>query len=117
LEESRLLQVLHFLSSRSASKEHSYEHEQVEDVEDHEEVEESLSLEDREKELIQKALDKHHGKRNMQRIGIGYFRAYAIPKNQRIRLKRMKISITHSVIFGTFFILLSDKYFVQGQFN
>ena len=31
--------------------------------EDHEEVEESLSLEDREKELIQKALEKHKGKR------------------------------------------------------
>lgn len=33
------------------------------DFEDHEEVEESLSLEDREKELIQKALEKHRGKR------------------------------------------------------
>ncbi len=31
--------------------------------EEHEEVEESLSLEDREKELIQKALEKHKGKR------------------------------------------------------
>jgi transcriptional regulator with PAS, ATPase and Fis domain len=31
--------------------------------EQHEEVEESLSLEDREKELIQKALEKHRGKR------------------------------------------------------
>lgn len=30
---------------------------------EHEELEESLSLEDREKELIQKALDKHRGKR------------------------------------------------------
>lgn len=34
-----------------------------EDYEDHIEVEESLSLEDREKELIIKALDKHRGKR------------------------------------------------------
>ncbi len=33
-----------------------------EDV-DHTEVEESLSLEDKEKELIRKALDKHRGKR------------------------------------------------------
>jgi len=35
----------------------------TEDVEAHEEVEESLSLEDREKELIKKALEKHNGKR------------------------------------------------------
>ena len=33
------------------------------DIEAHEEVEESLSLEDREKELIKKALEKHKGKR------------------------------------------------------
>ncbi|MBK7286048.1 MAG: helix-turn-helix domain-containing protein [Flavobacteriales bacterium] len=33
-----------------------------EDV-DHTEVEESLSLEDKEKEMIRKALDKHRGKR------------------------------------------------------
>ena len=33
------------------------------DYEEHEEVEESLSLEEREKELIQKALEKHRGKR------------------------------------------------------
>lgn len=36
---------------------------ETEDIEIHEEVEESLSLEDREKELIQKALDKHRGRR------------------------------------------------------
>jgi len=35
----------------------------TEDVEMQEEVQESLSLEDREKELIQKALEKHRGKR------------------------------------------------------
>ncbi|MBI1835987.1 MAG: sigma-54-dependent Fis family transcriptional regulator [Flavobacteriia bacterium] len=35
----------------------------TEDIEAHEEVEESLSLEDREKELIRKALEKHRGKR------------------------------------------------------
>jgi transcriptional regulator with PAS, ATPase and Fis domain len=35
----------------------------TEDFEFHEEVEESLSLEDREKELIKKALEKHRGKR------------------------------------------------------
>jgi transcriptional regulator with PAS, ATPase and Fis domain len=33
------------------------------DFQEHEEVEESLSLEEREKELIQRALEKHHGKR------------------------------------------------------
>lgn len=36
---------------------------QTEDFEIHEEVQESLSLEDREKELIRKALDKHRGRR------------------------------------------------------
>jgi transcriptional regulator with PAS, ATPase and Fis domain len=36
---------------------------ETEDFEIHEEVEESLSLENREKELIQKALDKHKGRR------------------------------------------------------
>jgi DNA-binding NtrC family response regulator len=36
---------------------------QTEDFEIHEEVQESLSLEDRERELIQKALDKHRGRR------------------------------------------------------
>ncbi len=40
----------------------TYESE-TEDIEVHEEVEESLSLEDREKELIKKALEKHKGKR------------------------------------------------------
>lgn len=42
------------------------------DFEEHQEVEESLSLEDREKELIQKALDKHRGKRKYaaQELGI-----------------------------------------------
>lgn len=40
-----------------------YEEPDTEDYELHEEVQESLSLEDREKELIQKALDKHRGRR------------------------------------------------------
>ncbi len=35
----------------------------TQDFQEHEEIEESLSLEGREKELIQKALDKHRGKR------------------------------------------------------
>jgi transcriptional regulator with PAS, ATPase and Fis domain len=39
--------------------------------ETHEEVEESLSLEDREKELIQKALEKHRGKRKYAAAELG----------------------------------------------
>jgi transcriptional regulator with PAS, ATPase and Fis domain len=71
LEESRLLSSPTSYQAEVLPKEHSYEHEQVEDVEDHEEVEESLSLEDREKELIQKALDKHHGKRKYAALELG----------------------------------------------
>jgi transcriptional regulator with PAS, ATPase and Fis domain len=41
------------------------------DFETHEEIEESLSLEDREKELIQKALDKHRGKRKYAAAELG----------------------------------------------
>ena len=43
-----------------------------EDFEAHIELEESLSLEDRERELIQKALEKHRGKRKYaaQELGI-----------------------------------------------
>jgi len=41
----------------------AYRPEETEDFEIHEIVQESLSLEDREKELIQKALDKHRGRR------------------------------------------------------
>lgn len=42
---------------------HIYHPNDTEEFEIHEEVEESLSLEDREKELIKKALEKHRGKR------------------------------------------------------
>lgn len=55
----------HLLPSPSAANSdfnRNTEHE-THDFEEHEEVEESLSLEDREKELIQKALEKHRGKR------------------------------------------------------
>lgn len=41
----------------------SYPSNETVDIEVHEEVQESLSLEDREKELIKKALEKHRGKR------------------------------------------------------
>ena len=41
------------------------------DFEDHIEVEESLSLDDREKELISKALEKHRGKRKYAALDLG----------------------------------------------
>ena len=46
-------------------------HHSDEDFEEHEEVEESLSLEDREKELIVKALNKHNGKRKYAAAELG----------------------------------------------
>ena len=51
---------------------HVYTDHPIEKVDDHIEVEESLSLEDREKELIAKALEKHKGKRKYaaQELGI-----------------------------------------------
>lgn len=48
-----------------------FDDEQFEDVEDFIEPEESLSLEDREKELIIKALDKHRGKRKYAALELG----------------------------------------------
>lgn len=42
-----------------------------EEFEDHIELEESLSLEDRERELIQKALEKHRGKRKYAALELG----------------------------------------------
>jgi transcriptional regulator with PAS, ATPase and Fis domain len=46
-------------------------HRPTESFESHEEIEESLSLEDREKELIQKALEKHRGKRKYAALELG----------------------------------------------
>lgn len=46
-------------------------HPNDESFEDHEEVEESLSLEDREKELIKKALQKHKGRRKHAATELG----------------------------------------------
>jgi len=54
---SRLLPV-----AKDKDTEFAYD-KSTDSYEQHEEVEESLSLEDREKELIQKALEKHRGKR------------------------------------------------------
>lgn len=48
-----------------------HDEEHTEDIESHVEVEESLSLEDREKELIQKALEKHRGKRKYAAAELG----------------------------------------------
>ncbi len=48
-----------------------HDDDQTEDIESHIEVEESLSLEDREKELIQKALEKHRGKRKYAAAELG----------------------------------------------
>jgi transcriptional regulator with PAS, ATPase and Fis domain len=72
LDESRLLQT-----STSATynpevrNKEMYNPNDFEDIEEHEEVEESLSLEDREKELIQKALEKHRGKRKYAALELG----------------------------------------------
>jgi len=69
--ESRLLES-HRESSNPSSSSVSYDDHNVEEVEDIEMPEESLSLDDREKELIIKALDKHRGKRKYaaQELGI-----------------------------------------------
>lgn len=55
----------HLLPSPAALKPNDFRREEqfTNDFQEHVEVEESLSLEDRERELIQKALEKHRGKR------------------------------------------------------
>ena len=61
-----------FLPPAQADENFSYSTKLPEDnFESHEEVEESLSLEDREKELIQKALIKHKGKRKYAASELG----------------------------------------------
>lgn len=57
--------------SRRQQEEYEYVHEPEDDFETHEEVEESLSLEEQEKELIQKALEKHKGKRKYAAAELG----------------------------------------------
>jgi transcriptional regulator with PAS, ATPase and Fis domain len=69
LDESRLLSQPTPYKSEVSSEQ--YDLEQVDDYEEHEEVEESLSLEDREKELIIKALEKHRGKRKYAALELG----------------------------------------------
>ena len=59
------------------------------DFHEHIEVEESLSLEDREKELIQKALEKHRGKRKYaaEELGISERTLYRKIKEYNIQAK------------------------------
>jgi transcriptional regulator with PAS, ATPase and Fis domain len=52
-------------------EDYEYVHEPEDDFETHEEVEESLSLEEQERELIQKALEKHKGKRKYAAAELG----------------------------------------------
>jgi transcriptional regulator with PAS, ATPase and Fis domain len=59
------------LPSGTASDVHTTYPTTTETFEIHEEIEESLSLEDREKELIQKALEKHRGKRKYAALELG----------------------------------------------
>lgn len=56
---------------RRQQEDYEYVHEPEDDFETHEEVEESLSLEEQEKELIQKALEKHKGKRKYAAAELG----------------------------------------------
>lgn len=68
--ENRLLET-RMPSPTPVSDAVHFDDEQFEDVEDFIEPEESLSLEDREKELIIKALDKHRGKRKYAALELG----------------------------------------------
>ncbi len=68
--ENRLLETRISNPAPVANSVH-FEDEQFEEVEDFIEPEESLSLEDREKELIIKALDKHRGKRKYAALELG----------------------------------------------
>lgn len=69
---SKLLPASADSSSYVHPKTHVYTDAPPERIDDHVEIEESLSLEDREKELIAKALEKHKGKRKYaaQELGI-----------------------------------------------
>lgn len=63
--------VPRMLPPATASDHHTAYPVHPESYEMHEEIEESLSLEDREKELIQKALEKHRGKRKYAALELG----------------------------------------------
>ncbi|MFT5777944.1 MAG: transcriptional regulator with PAS, ATPase and Fis domain [Crocinitomicaceae bacterium] len=66
------LSSTHMLPAAAAAKSESFDYPKPEEsYETHEEVEESLSLEDREKDLIKKALAKHKGKRKYAAAELG----------------------------------------------
>lgn len=71
-QENRLLESSAAHQASPMKVERSYADEHYEEVEDYVVPEESLSLEEREKELITKALEKHRGKRKYaaQELGI-----------------------------------------------
>ena len=50
-----------------------------------------LSLQDSERELIRRALEKHRNNANIAAGRIGHFRAHAVPENQRIRLEMTRV--------------------------
>jgi transcriptional regulator with PAS, ATPase and Fis domain len=66
---------------------HVYTDSPIDNMDDHIEVEESLSLEDREKELIEKALEKHKGKRKYaaQELGISERTLYRKIKEYKLK--------------------------------
>lgn len=75
--------------TRSEESTFAFSHPATEDdYELHEEVEESLSLEDREKELIEKALEKHRGKRKYaaEELGISERTLYRKIKEYNLNL-------------------------------
>ncbi len=67
---------------------YQFAHQSEEDYEVHDEVEESLSMEDREKELIEKALEKHRGKRKYaaEELGISERTLYRKIKEYNLNL-------------------------------
>jgi transcriptional regulator with PAS, ATPase and Fis domain len=65
------LKELGALSNTGSSQQPVFLHHNGEDIQNHEEVEESLSIVDKEKELIIKALKKHKGKRKDASLDLG----------------------------------------------
>ena len=74
--------------ARAEETPYQFGHRSEEEFEVHEEVEESLSLEDREKELIEKALEKHRGKRKYaaEELGISERTLYRKIKEYNLNL-------------------------------
>ncbi|MEJ6492160.1 MAG: sigma-54 dependent transcriptional regulator [Flavobacteriales bacterium] len=74
--------------TRAEEAPYQFGHQTEEEFEVHEEVEESLSLEDKEKELIEKALEKHRGKRKYaaEELGISERTLYRKIKEYNLNL-------------------------------